>query len=49
METADKGKFEMDTNAALKGDKVVVVDDVLATRETLVAVLELMVKVWPTA
>lgn len=45
----EKGKFDMDANATLKGDKVVVVDDVLATRETLVVVLELMVKVEPSA
>ncbi|KAF5595128.1 phosphoribosyl transferase domain protein [Fusarium subglutinans] len=41
---ADKGGFEMDANAVRKGDRVVVVDDVLATGETLVAVIELLVK-----
>ncbi|KAI1021092.1 hypothetical protein LB503_009982 [Fusarium chuoi] len=41
----DKGTFEMNANAIHKGNKVVVVDDVLATGETLVAVLELLVKV----
>ncbi|RBA22265.1 hypothetical protein FPRO05_00612 [Fusarium proliferatum] len=41
----DKGIFEMNANTIDKGSKVVVVDDVLATGETLVAVLELLVKV----
>ncbi|KAF4958337.1 hypothetical protein FGADI_2503 [Fusarium gaditjirri] len=40
----DKDRFEMDTSAVRKGDSVVVVDDVLATGETLVAMLELLVK-----
>ncbi|KAF5648860.1 phosphoribosyl transferase domain protein [Fusarium sp. NRRL 25303] len=41
----DKGIFEMDANTIHKGSKVVVFDDVLATGKTLVAVLELLVKV----
>ncbi|KAF5624528.1 phosphoribosyl transferase domain protein [Fusarium sp. NRRL 52700] len=45
LNASDKGIFEMDANAVRKGNKVVVVDDVLATGETLVAVLELLVKV----
>ncbi|SCV47399.1 related to adenine phosphoribosyltransferase [Fusarium fujikuroi] len=40
----DKGRFEMDASVIRKGNKVVVVDDVLATGKTLVAVLELLVK-----
>ncbi|KAF9776217.1 hypothetical protein IL306_005623 [Fusarium sp. DS 682] len=39
-----KGRFEMDANAIRKGDSVLVVDDVLATGETLVAVLKLLTK-----
>jgi adenine phosphoribosyltransferase len=45
LDATDKGRFEMDANAVRKGDSVVVVDDVLATGETLVAVLKLLVKV----
>ncbi|KAF5550895.1 phosphoribosyl transferase domain-containing protein [Fusarium napiforme] len=43
--TTDNGRFEMDASTLCKGNKVVVLDDVLATGETLVAVLELLVKV----
>ncbi|KAG5793044.1 hypothetical protein H9Q69_007918 [Fusarium xylarioides] len=41
----DKGRFEMHASTLQKGNRVVVVDDVLATGETLLAVLELLVKV----
>ncbi|KAF4436668.1 adenine phosphoribosyltransferase [Fusarium acutatum] len=40
----DKARFMMDANAVRKGNKEVVVDDVLVTK-TLMAVLELLVKV----
>ncbi|QKD60828.2 uncharacterized protein FOBCDRAFT_253608 [Fusarium oxysporum Fo47] len=45
LNASDKGRFEVDANVVSKGDSVVIVDDVLATGETLVAVLELLVKV----
>ncbi|SCO90480.1 uncharacterized protein FRV6_14608 [Fusarium oxysporum] len=45
LNASDKGRFEVDANVVRKGDSVVIVDDVLATGEALVAVLELLVKV----
>ncbi|KAF4962448.1 hypothetical protein FSARC_9477 [Fusarium sarcochroum] len=42
--TSEKETFEMDANAIHKGASVVVVDDVLATGETLLAVLKLLIK-----
>ncbi|KAJ9416121.1 hypothetical protein FOXG_20088 [Fusarium oxysporum f. sp. lycopersici 4287] len=44
LNASDKGRFEVDANVVRKGDSLVIVDDVLATGETLVAVLELLVK-----
>ncbi|KAF5569479.1 higher eukaryotic phosphomevalonate kinase [Fusarium phyllophilum] len=43
--TSEASGFEIDASTIRKGNKVVVVDDVLATGETLLAVLELLLKV----